>query len=167
MFKFITKRVVLYTAVLLFIVPILIFIAIGFSTKDKDQNTAESGNLENFAEITSDSVPLPSKEDTIRSFCNLIDEGKIPEAISMMNIEKESEKQAWGVNFNSVSSFELVKINKSSIDESENSYEVDVNVKLKDGKESYGWVNGINKRWLNLVEYEKGKYKIVGIATGP
>lgn len=158
MFKFITKRAVLYTAILLFIVPVLIFVAIGFSAKDKGGNIAEnhSGN-----------VPLPSKEDTVRTFCNLINEERIPEAISMMSVADDSEKQAWGVNFNSISSFEVVNINKSSINDSGNSFEIDVNVKLKNGKENYGWVEGINKRWINLVEYEEGKYKIAEIATGP
>lgn len=167
MSKFIIKRVVLYTAFLLFIVPVLIFIAIGFSAKDKGQNTAESGILENFVETTSDSVPLPSKEDTVRSFCNLIDEGRVSEAVNMMNTEEDTEKQAWGVTFNSFSSFKLISTKPSSIDDTGNSFEVDIDAVLKSGKESYGWINGINKRWINLVEYEKGKYKIVGIATGP
>lgn len=167
MFKHITKRIIIYTAFLLFVVPVLIFLSLGLSSRNKNSDEAGTQNSETLENESSVSVPLPSKEDTIRTFCNLIDEGRISEAVGMMNIEEDTEKQGWGVNFNSISSFELIKINKSSIDESENSYEIDINVKIKDGKESYGWINGINKRWINLIEYEKGKYKIAGIATGP
>lgn len=158
MLRFITKRVIIYTALVLFVVPVLIFLAIGLSSKNNDQVSLN--------QVSTD-VPLPSKEDVIRTFCNLIDEGRIDSVVGMMIVNDDSEKQAWGVMFNSLSSFKLISIKNSLIDNADNSFEVEIDATIKDGKEDYGWINGINKRWINLVEYEKGKYKIAGIATGP
>jgi hypothetical protein len=49
---------------------------------------------------------------------------------------------------------------------------VDINVTLKKNLTdlpipNYGWVNGMNKKWINLTEIGQGHYKIAGIATGP
>jgi hypothetical protein len=132
-------------------------------------------NLFGVSQSTPSSVPsvsLPSREDIVRNFCELINEGNISDAVSMMDISDDTTKQSWGVTFNNFSSFNLVNIEKSSIDERGNSFEVDIDITLKEDLTNlpipnYGWENGMNKRWINLIEKEKGIYKITEIATGP
>jgi hypothetical protein len=56
------------------------------------------------------SVPLPQEEDTVRLFFNLIDEGRVTEAVMMMapeSINDDERKQAWGVQW---SSFEDIRV---------------------------------------------------------
>jgi hypothetical protein len=118
------------------------------------------------------SAPLSSKEDIVRTFCELIDEGRISDAVFMMDLKDDAERQSWAVSLNNFSSFKLVNIKESKIDKTRNSFEVDIDVSLKKNLAdlpipNYGWVDGINKRWINLKEVETGKYKIAGIATGP
>lgn len=169
MLKGILKGSLLYILVLVFIVPIIIFVLLGNASRKQNTNATP---LPESNVSQQQNVPLPSKEDTIRTFCNLIDEGRVSEAVNMMDITDDSVKQSWGVALNNFSAFKLIGIKKSAIDESGNSFEVDINVSLKKNLTdlpipNYGWVEGINKRWINLVEYEEGKYKIAEIATGP
>ena len=114
-------------------------------------------------------VPLPQEEDVIRLFFELINEKRIPEAISMMSTEMagdDSQKQAWGVQFNA---FSVVGV--KSVDKEENGlYKVVLEVEM-DPKSAgavipfYGYDNGENTRWVSL-EKENELYKISGIATG-
>jgi hypothetical protein len=116
-------------------------------------------------------VPLPQREDIVRNFFNLINEGKIPEAINMLtpnNTSDESIKQAWGVQFNA---FEKITVNKieNSFD---NTYKVTLNVLMKPESANakpmpyYGWGDGEFVRWVSL-EKINNLWKISGIATGP
>ena len=55
---------------------------------------------------TSAAVPLPTGQDIVRIFFNLINEKRIPEAVSMLDVSAvsdDSAKQAWGVQFNYIS----------------------------------------------------------------
>ena len=169
MFKTVFSKVVLYLIVLVLVVPVIILFLFGNAARKQVKNnvvktptgTPSQGN-----------VPLPSREDIVKTFCNLVDEGKISEAVSMMDTKDDTTKQSWGVYLNNFSSFKLVGIKKSSIDETGNSYEVDIDVALKQNLSSLpipnnGWENGINKRWIGVVDKGSGHYKIVGIATGP
>jgi hypothetical protein len=158
MFKKIFKGMLLYVLILVFVVPAIIIFLFANASR-KEMNIQQN-------------VPLPTKEDTIRTFCVLIDTGRISDAVGMMDITDETVKQSWGVYLNNFASFELININKSKIDETGNSFEVDVNVILKKNLTdlpipNYGWENGLNKRWFNMVKKENGLYKITEIATGP
>jgi hypothetical protein len=169
MFKYIFSKVIIYVIVLVFIVPIIIFLLIGKASKNQMKNNIVATPV---ATPSGQNVPLPSREDIVRTFCNLINEGRISDAVGMMDIKDDSVKQSWGVYLNNFSSFKLISIGKSKIDDSGNSFEVDINVTLKKNLTdlpipNYGWANGVNKRWINLIEKEKGKYKIAEIATGP
>jgi hypothetical protein len=169
MLKGILKGWLLYILVLVFIVPIIIFVLLGNASRKQNTNTTASPES-NVSQ--QQNVPLPSKTDVVRTFCDLIDEGKISEAVGMIDTNDDTTKQQWGVTFNNFSSFKLVSIKKSSVDETGNSFEVDINVTLKKNLTdlpipNYGWDTGLNKRWISVVEKEKDLYKIVGIATGP
>lgn len=150
MFKGISPRAVVYFLIFVFVASVAAFFIVGrFPKKESGDNDF--------------------KGDVVRTFCNLIDEGKISDAVGMTTVEGEVKKQSWGENFNNFSSFKLVGIKESEIDE--NSFEVDIDVKLKENLinlpiPNYGWENGVNKRWINLIEKD-GLYKISEVATGP
>lgn len=163
------KGIGLYLFVLVFIVPIIILVLFANASRKQGVNQINATPTGNLAQ---QNVPLPSKEDTVRTFCNLIDEGKISEAVSMMDIKDETTKQAWGVYFNNFSSFELINIKKSTLDKTGNSFEVDIKITLKEDLQNLpipnnGWVNGVNKKWIDVVDNGPSRYKISGIATGP
>jgi hypothetical protein len=116
-------------------------------------------------------VPLPQGKDIVRSFFNLINEGRIPDAIAMMapsSVPDESAKQAWGVQFNAFKKITVKKIEPSS----ENTYKVTLDVQMKPEAANvqpmpyYGWGNGEFMRWVSL-EKVNNVWKVVGIATGP
>jgi len=126
----------------------------------------------------SENVPLPQEEDIVRLFFNLINEGKIPEAVAMLDasaVLNDSDKQAWGVQFNIFSSLNLKSIEPSNIgDETEDqkTFKVVLDAKIKPGSEkavipNYGWEKGENIRWVSLKKDESGMWKILGIGTGP
>ncbi len=115
-------------------------------------------------------VPLPQQEDIVRNFFNLINEGKIPEAVNMLSpqaISNESQKQAWGVQFNAFEKLIIKKIEPAG----ENNYKVTLDVEMKPETSDavipfYGYDNGINVRWIGLVKVDN-LWKVTGIATGP
>lgn len=168
MFKYFLSRFLVYAVVLVFIVPLIILFYIGYSSRSKNTEVINEGSKQKEVQ----GVPLPSKEDVVRAFCSLINEGKISEAVLMMDNEDDTVRQSWGVSLNNFSSFVLIDINPSKVENSVNTFEIDVDVKLKENLTNlpipnYGWRDGINKRWITLVEKEKGRYKIAEIATGP
>jgi hypothetical protein len=167
-FKPILSKVAVYLAVLVFVVPLIVLILFANATRRQNENIATPTT----STSAQANVPFPTKEDVVRTFCALIDEGRIADAVSMMDIKDDTTRQAWGVSLNNFSSFKLTNINKSTIDNSENSYEVDINVTLKKNITdlpipNYGWTNGLNKRWIGVTESRPRNYKITGIATGP
>lgn len=169
MFKYIFSKTIIYFVILIFILPVVILFLFGnLSRKNTTKTTSEEEVLDN----TLVSVPTPTKEDIIKTFCSLIDEGDITKAISMMDLEDDDIKQSWGVIFNNFSSFKLIEIQKSKIDVSGNSFEVLIDVSLKKDLvdlpiPNYGWFDGENTRWINLIEETPNVYKISEIATGP
>jgi hypothetical protein len=120
-------------------------------------------------------VPLPQGEDIARTFFNLIDEGKVAEAVDMLtpeNTSDESAKQAWGVQFNSFEKITVKKIEVATEPAGENTYKITLDVKMKPGSENaqpmpyYGWGDGEFVRWITL-EKVGNLWKVKGISTGP
>jgi len=122
-------------------------------------------------------VPLPTGEDIVRTFFELINEKRIPEAVKMMtkiNSENDATKQAWGVQFNSFNSLTIDKItpyNKEGWTNDSQFYRADVTTQMKPESANapmpyYGWGDGQNTRWIEIIK-EDGLWKISGIGTGP
>jgi hypothetical protein len=126
----------------------------------------------------SSAVPLPAEKDIVNNFFNLINEGKISDAVNMMtpaNTSDDSNKQAWGVQFNAFKSISVVSVDSSMPEEwTSNShvYKVTLDVKMKPESENaqpmpyYGWGNGQFIRWITL-EKVNNFWKVGGISTGP
>ena len=120
---------------------------------------------------TGSTVPLPTGEDIIRTFINLINEKKIPDAIAIMDetmVPNDQTKQAWGVSFNSFSSINVVSIAEYSKEEwmaDQQIYKVVINIAIKPGSNVI-WEQGENIRWI-VLQKQAGIWKIHEIATGP
>ena len=118
------------------------------------------------------SVPLPTGEDIIHTFFELIREKRIPDAVSMLSsaaTPDESTKQTWGVNFNTLESISVKSIaewQKADWTENKKSYKVVVIAKNKPNPQFRAWENGENTKWINLIK-ENNLWKISEIATGP
>jgi len=141
-------------------------------------NVTSTSILASQEKINKSQVPLPTGEDVVRIFFNLINEKRIPEAIGMMDnsmAPDDTSKQQWGVHFNSLASVSVTKIepfHKKEWTRTKNVYKVVLKVKVKPEAANapipnYGWENGENVRWIHIQKDKKGLWKIAGIATGP
>jgi hypothetical protein len=128
-------------------------------------------------ETKSQEVPLPQEADIIRSFFNVIGEHRPSDAVSMLapdQIESDSNKQAWAVQFNAFSSLTVTSVEPALQDtwtDTQHEYKVVLETSMKPESASapipyYGWENGSNTRWVILVK-SGDLWKISGIATGP
>ena len=126
---------------------------------------------------TKGEVPLPQETDIIRTFINLIDEGKASEAVMMMPSKitnDDSTKQAFGVQYNAMESVKVIKIEESSKadwTETWHQYMVSLDVVMNPNSSGgpipyYGFEKGENIRFITLIK-EGGQWKIEGLATGP
>lgn len=117
-------------------------------------------------------VPLPTGEEIVRTFFELINEKRVPEAVAMLSSTAspdESTGQTWGVNFNTLETISIKTIEewqKSDWTESQMTYKVVVVAELKPNPQFYAWDNGENTKWINLVK-EANLWKIDQIASGP
>ena len=140
----------------------------------KEQTTNQNISPTQKLEKEAGGVPLPSDEDIIRNFVNLIGEGSADKAALMMKTKDETELQTWGVHFNAINSFKLLKIEKASEEswtDNKHIYKVVLDVWMDPRSADapipyYGWQNGENTRWITL-EKVGDIWKIAEIATGP
>jgi len=123
-------------------------------------------------------VPLPTGEDIIRTFFNLIDEGRIPEAIIMMSpklVLDDSTRQAWGVHFNAIESMKVLAIEpfwQEEWTENKETYKVTLEASVASEAANapipyYGWQDNPNFRWVTIEKGEDDVWQIAEIATGP
>lgn len=119
-------------------------------------------------------IPLPQETDIIHTFFNLIEEKRPSDAVGMMNVSDDSQKQAWAVQFNAISSMKVLNIEPSTQEEwtdAKHTYKVTMDVKMNPNSANqpisyYGWENGNNTKWITI-EKIGNIWKINGIATGP
>ena len=126
------------------------------------------------AEATGAGVSLPTSEDIVKTFFNLINEKRIPETVAMLSAQAspdETSKQTWGVNFASLKTVSVKSIepwSQESWSETTKTYKVIVNIVLEQGDFSYGWYSGENTRWLEIVKNPQSNlWQINAIASGP
>jgi hypothetical protein len=128
-------------------------------------------------ESSSSSVPLPRGEDIIRSFFALINDKRIPDAVSMMapsSVPDESAKQAWGVQFNALNSVKITSMtpsDKANWNTNQEIYQVNLATTVNPNSKNapipyYGWNDGTDTKWIEIEKVGK-IWKIKGIATGP
>lgn len=123
--------------------------------------------------ITQANVPLPTGQDIVRVFFELINEKRIPEAISMMSskaVPDDTHKQGYGVTFNQFKEIKVINIKESMKEEwtsDRQTYMVNLDVMIRsDSNQPILWDDGENTRFVTLAK-ENNLWKIDGIATGP
>ena len=145
--------------------------------KDENQGLVSPTTIQPTNKPEDNKVPLPQETDIINVFFQLIDEGKASQAVMMMSkiiTNNDSEKQAFGVQFNAITSVKVMSIEESmkeSWTETRHQYQVKLDMTL-DPKSAnqpipyYGFEKGENIRFIGLVK-EGDQWKIEGLATGP
>jgi len=142
-------------------------------TSASNKNPSESVGTSS----TGDSATKLDGQEFIANFFKLIDEGKASEAVMIMtakNTGNDSTKQAWGVQFNAMTSITVSSIeayDESSWTPSQREYKVTFNVTMNpDSADApipyYGYENGKNIRFVILAN-EDGAWKLDGILTSP
>jgi hypothetical protein len=145
---------------------------------EKPQETlAVNQNLNQNSNPDQGGVALPSDISIIHTFFELMNEQRAADAVSMMTptaLGDESQKQAWGLQFNAFQQISAEKIDPSMKEEwteTQHSYKVTLNVQLKPEAAkalipNYGFENGTNIRWVTLEKIDN-LWKVGGIGTGP
>ncbi|HBE44382.1 MAG TPA: hypothetical protein DDW17_02735 [Deltaproteobacteria bacterium] len=110
-----------------------------------------------------------SQQAVVTNFFNNLSALKIQNALAMMDAN-ENTKQAWGINFNTIESLKVNKIEEVYKEEwtsTRQSFKVKLEVKVKPAGEQIGWQNGINYRWITLEKNAKGQWLVHEIANNP
>lgn len=82
----------------------------------------------------------------------------------------EAAAQMWLGNFQSLSALTVVSVEQFSLDqwtEEHEFYKVKLDVKTSEPQEKYGWNNGINFRWVELIPQGAGSWKVASLAQNP
>lgn len=149
--------------IVVLLVGVISIISVGIYKKNIEDNKSV------IPLATVSNLPISSQEDIIRTFFNLINNKRIPEAIEMMTrvtTSDDSVKQAWGATFNAFKKAEVISIEAAG----ENTYKVNLNVEMEEGAADakpipyYGFGNGSFTCWISL-EKENNLWRISGIAT--
>ncbi|MEI6237681.1 MAG: hypothetical protein WCP03_03730, partial [Candidatus Saccharibacteria bacterium] len=122
-------------------------------------------------------VSVQDDQMYINLFFKLINDRKASDAVMIMsdkNTKDDSIKQAWGVQFNNMSTVKVVSVEpnqKEAWTNTSRQYKVTIDVVMNPNSANelipyYGYTNGQNIRYINLVK-QGGGWKIDDIATGP
>jgi hypothetical protein len=93
-----------------------------------------------------------SQEKIVSQFFDQLSGKKITEALALMDAN-DSTKQGWGVNFKTLESLKVNKIEEAFKDEwtpTNQVFKVELNVSVTPAGEQIGWTNGKNFRWITL-----------------
>lgn len=108
------------------------------------------------------------QQETAVKFINLLSEKRIDEAIAMMDANEDT-KQGWGVNFNTIKSLKIKKVEPVYEEDwtaEREIYKFTLEVSVTPEGEGYGWENGENFRWVS-VEKNNGVWQIHELANNP
>ncbi len=141
--------------------------------RNRDQNKGSQSGQNSQGSQT----PAASDEDTIRAFFKLINDGepsKAALAMSAKNVNDDSTKQAWAVQFNDIGSVKATSVEpymQSSWTDTRHEYKVNLDMSISPSAANepipyYGYENGSNTRFVILVK-EQGSWRVDAIATGP
>jgi hypothetical protein len=109
-----------------------------------------------------------SQEQVVRDFLNALASKDIPKALGMMDAN-ENTKQGWGVNFNTIKSLEIKKIEEAFKEEwtpNKQTFKATLKVSVTEQGLQIGWENGDNFRWIT-VEKNNNVWQIHELANNP
>jgi hypothetical protein len=138
------------------------------------ETTQSAGVLMGKTVEKKNTIPLPQERDIVNTFFNIIQEKRPSDAAGMMKVSDDSEKQAWAVQFNAISSVKVLNIEPSMQEDwtdTNRSYKVTLDITMDPSSANapipyYGWDTGQNIRWITL-EKSGDIWEIATIATGP
>lgn len=82
----------------------------------------------------------------------------------------EATAQMWLANFRSLSALTVVSVEQTSLEQwtaEREFYKVKLNVKTSEPQEKYGWDDGLNVRWVELIPQGGGSWKVASLASNP
>ena len=82
----------------------------------------------------------------------------------------EAMAQMWLANFQSLSALTVVSVEQASLEQwtaERELYKVKLDVKTSEPQEKYGWDNGLNVRWVELIPQGGGSWKVASLAANP
>lgn len=82
----------------------------------------------------------------------------------------EATAQQWLSNFQSLSSLTVVSVEQTSLEQwtaEREFYKVTLDVKTSEPPEKYGWENGHNVRWVELIPQGGGAWKVSALSSSP
>ncbi len=82
----------------------------------------------------------------------------------------EAMAQMWLANFQSLSALTVVSVEQASLEQwtaERELYKVKLDVKTSDPPEKYGWDNGVNFRWVELIPQGGGSWKVAALSANP
>ena len=109
-----------------------------------------------------------SQEQVVRDFLNALSGKDIQKALGMMDAN-DNTKQSWGVNFNTIKSLEIKKIEEAFKEEwtpTRQTFKATLNVQVTDAGLQIGWSNGNNFRWITVEKNASG-WQIHELANNP
>lgn len=109
-----------------------------------------------------------SQEKVARKFFELIGQRKFEGAVGMMDANDQT-KSLWLANFKTLKSLKIKKVEEIYREEwtaSLQKFKITLDVSTTTQAEQYGWVNGINYRWVTLQKNNSG-WQVHELANNP
>jgi hypothetical protein len=135
---------------------------------EKIQGTL-SFNIKSNPIVLEEEKKAVSQQAVAGAFLDNLANLKIDEALKMMDAD-DNTKQAWGVNFNTIESLKVNKIEEAFKEEwtsTRQSFKAELDVKVKPAGEQMGWENGNNFRWITLEKNKSGVWLVHELANNP
>lgn len=145
----------------------LVKIGIEFAKKIKGDPSISSGNTE--PTQTKENASAGGAKQATTNFFENLSALKIQDALALMDADQNT-KQAWGVNFNTITSLKIKNISeiyKEEWTDTHEAYKVELDVKVKPEGEKIGWQNGTNFRWITVEKNSSGQWMIHELANNP
>jgi hypothetical protein len=116
---------------------------------------------------------MDNHEKDLRQFFYFISTGQPEWAVRQLAYAAspdEATAQRWLANFQSLSALTVVSVEQASLEQwtaEHEFYKVKLDVKTSDLPEKYGWDNGVNFRWVELIPQGGGAWKVAALSLGP
>jgi len=152
----------------------LVNIARAFAQKLKNDpflhlNTTPVNTTSSNTTLSTSSTTNSDPQTVVTHFFDALRTHHIQDALENMDANNDI-KQAWGVNFNTITSLKLMKITEAFPEEwtpTHQSFQVELDVSVKPEGEQLGWKNGKNIRWITLEKNKSGQWLIHELANNP
>jgi hypothetical protein len=112
-------------------------------------------------------------EKDLRQFFGFISTGQPEWAVRQLAYAAspdDATAQMWLANFRSLNSLTIVSVEQASLEQwtaEREFYKVTLDVQTSELPEKYGWENGCNVRWVELIPQGGGAWKVSALSSSP